>query len=104
MLNFWLRNFANLKLFIAKLKKATMRKVLKRVSWKTDLLLGSPRNQVQLLTLCRFFIQLNSNLVLVDASLRASSGGVVLGCRAMEMHTNHDDKRASGMTLKGSGR
>ena len=41
---------------------------------------------------------------LADASLRAFPGAVVRGCRDIEMHTNRDDKRVSGMASNGPGR
>jgi hypothetical protein len=41
---------------------------------------------------------------LADAALRAFPGAVVRGCRDMEMHTNRDDKRVSGMASNGPGR
>jgi len=42
--------------------------------------------------------------VLTDAALRAFPGAVVRGCRNIEMHTNRDDKRVSGMASNGPGR
>ena len=41
---------------------------------------------------------------LADAALRAFPGAVVRGCRDIEMHTNRDDKRVSGMASDGPGR
>ena len=41
---------------------------------------------------------------LADAALRAFPGAVVRGCRDIEMHTNRDDKRVSGMASNGPGR
>jgi len=41
---------------------------------------------------------------LADAALRAFPGAVVRGCRDIEMHTNQDDKRVSGMASNGPGR
>jgi hypothetical protein len=41
---------------------------------------------------------------LADAALRAFPGAVVRGCRDIEIHTNRDDKRVSGMALNGPGR
>ncbi len=41
---------------------------------------------------------------LADAALRAFPGAVVRGCRDIEMHTNRDDKRVSGMASTGPGR
>ena len=41
---------------------------------------------------------------LADAALRAFPGAVVRGCRDLEMHTNRDDKRVSGMASNGPGR
>jgi hypothetical protein len=44
------------------------------------------------------------NSALADAALRAFPGAVVRGCRDIEMHTNRDDKRVSGMASNGPGR
>ena len=41
---------------------------------------------------------------LAEAALRAFPGAVVRGCRDIEMHTNRDDKRVSGMASNGPGR
>jgi hypothetical protein len=41
---------------------------------------------------------------LADAALRAFPGAVVRGCRDIEIHTNRDDKRVSGMASNGPGR
>jgi hypothetical protein len=41
---------------------------------------------------------------LADAALRAFPGAVERGCRDIEMHTNRDDKRVSGMASNGPGR
>ena len=41
---------------------------------------------------------------LADAALRAFPGAVVRGCRDIEMHTNRDDKRVSGVASNGPGR
>ena len=41
---------------------------------------------------------------LADAALRAFPGAVVRGCKDIEMHTNRDDKRVSGMASNGPGR
>ncbi len=41
---------------------------------------------------------------LADAALRAFPGAVVRGCRDIEMHTNRDDKRVSGMASNVPGR
>ena len=41
---------------------------------------------------------------LTDAALRAFPGAVVRGCSDIEMHTNRDDKRVSGMASNGPGR
>ena len=40
---------------------------------------------------------------LADAALRAFPGAVVRGCRDIEMNTNRDDKRVSGMASNGPG-
>jgi hypothetical protein len=41
---------------------------------------------------------------LADAALRAFPGAVVRGCRDIEIDTNRDDKRVSGMASNGPGR
>ena len=47
-----------------------------------------------------FFVRLGFP---TDAARRAFPGAVVRGCRDIEMHTNRDDKRVSGMTRANGG-